>query len=231
MEAREEAERLARIEAERREQEEAERMAKDEAERKAQAEADRLAKEQAEREAAEAEQKRMEAEEAEQKRLEAELKRIQDEREEAARVAKEKEEAERLAFEEAQRRAAEERNRANQPEDPTKDALRAVLFKEFLPEIKGLLRNGGAGGAVVDNKPAEPVVVDRIVEVEKPVYKEKIVEVEKVVYKSHPDLVAIINDLVKSYNQLPEYHRESIDQGLNNNVQKLIKVTQQLNAP
>eukprot|EP00466_Bigelowiella_natans_P006414 jgi/Bigna1/135121/aug1.28_g9829 len=103
--AKEEAEGLAREEAERKAKEEAKRLAREEAERKAKEEAKRLAREEAERKAKE-EAERLAREEAERKAKE-EAERLA--REEAKRKAKE--EAERLAREEAERKAKEEAKR------------------------------------------------------------------------------------------------------------------------
>lgn len=146
---------------------------------------------------------------------------------EAEEQERQRQESERIAREEQERIEAEERaaeearakNGGGADLETTKAAVRSVMLKELLPQMKEILKAGGAGGAG-----AEPQVVEK----EKIVYVDRDVQVEKVVYKTHPDLQAILGDLIKSYNQLPEYHRESIDQGLNNTVQKLIKVSQQL---
>eukprot|EP00330_Aristerostoma_sp_ATCC50986_P005759 CAMPEP_0114585966 /NCGR_PEP_ID=MMETSP0125-20121206/9340_1 /TAXON_ID=485358 ORGANISM="Aristerostoma sp., Strain ATCC 50986" /NCGR_SAMPLE_ID=MMETSP0125 /ASSEMBLY_ACC=CAM_ASM_000245 /LENGTH=229 /DNA_ID=CAMNT_0001781233 /DNA_START=1005 /DNA_END=1694 /DNA_ORIENTATION=- len=90
-------------------------------------------------------------------------------------------------------------------------------MKEFLPEITSII-NG--------DKPIEQNIAPQKEIVEVPVGKviEKEVPVEKIVYRTNPELEAVLQDMIKSYNALESYHKETIDFGLNNNIQKLMKI-------
>ena len=110
----------------------------------------------------------------------------------------------------------EEASNKNQSEvESVKTALREVMMKEFMPELKSIVR-----GDVAPYEEPEPKIIYKEVPVEKVVE----VEVIKQVPVANPQLDALLKEMITAYKGLPDYHKETIDAGLNDSVRKIVKL-------